>query len=192
MVHSEGFDVNNKSELFLQIMMGLLFASNEDIGYDPTMYLDEQNVWHIRMKEKDYKFVKQVWSSDMIQGHGTWCWIVECDGKRFVMKDSWILASRSPTEVEFFEHTNKLEIKHLARMVYYENVEVREGVLDTTDSHRCAYKKLENCIHCQIFFAEEGTPIYMFQSKRDLVCALIEIIEYECRLVTAYFSLISV
>lgn len=76
-----------------------------------------------------------------------------------------------------FWKAEKHNIKNLLKMAFHEDVEIHDGIVNSTDSHCGSFPNLCNCIHHQIFFKEEGVPIYMFRTKQELLKALIDILE---------------
>lgn len=81
--------------LFMRILVGLMFCPDHVLGLDTTMVRNKKHeIDSIMVEGKAYKVVKLLYSVQSLLGRGTKVWQVEYDKKYYILKDSWVIASR--------------------------------------------------------------------------------------------------
>jgi Fungal protein kinase len=76
----------------LRIVVGLMFGSDELIGYDKSMHRGpDGSIKSIAVgkDEAEYTVLEPIFLSETVRGRATQCWRVRRDGKEYVLKDSW-------------------------------------------------------------------------------------------------------
>lgn len=83
--------------VFLRILLGLMFSPDHVLGLDTTMRRNENHeIESILVEGKEYKVIELLYSVQSLLGQATKVWQVEHNGKMYVLKDGWIIASRPP------------------------------------------------------------------------------------------------
>jgi hypothetical protein len=78
-------------DAYVRLIAGLAYGSEELLGYDLSLERDlHGNVQKLRMNNEWYSVTKVVFSSDVLRGRATVCWLVMKDGKQFIVKDTWV------------------------------------------------------------------------------------------------------
>lgn len=89
---------------FFRILIGFMFGDEYILGIDTSMSRDQDDkittisVYDDKGRAETFRVVAPLYSVQSLLGRGTKVWRVEKDEKHYVLKDSWILATR-PSEV---------------------------------------------------------------------------------------------
>lgn len=177
-VHSYGYSIYNDPLLFLHSIFGIAFAPDQFIGYDPTISVDEQGVGHISVGDYEYEIIDKVWCNVMIRGRATKCYLVKRGDEHFLIKDTWIVPGREPSEVYFYREASTAGVEGIPELYDWEDIAI-DGVLDSTDLHRGVYPTLVDRLHRRLVFTNPGESLESFESKRELISALNDIVK--CR-----------
>jgi hypothetical protein len=163
----------------MKILCFLMYGDLLFTGRDPTMILDSRKkVQAIIVNGHTYDVVHIIYTLQSLIGRGTTIWLVFRDGKFFILKDSWIQASRVGSEISLLEklkHDVKLK-DHVPHIVEGEDVKVM-GVVDSTGHYREFIGGIEEQrIHRRLVLTPIGLPITGFMSKADFIFAMIDIV----------------
>ncbi|KAH8113475.1 hypothetical protein DFH11DRAFT_1598800 [Phellopilus nigrolimitatus] len=102
-VTSDTFNIHENPEKFLRIIFGFLFASNTEHGYDPTIRSDDEG-YFTTVKGKKFRLEGSLHEEPCVRGRGTICHIATLDGKKYVVKDSWVDDSCQSSEHQILKH----------------------------------------------------------------------------------------
>jgi hypothetical protein len=108
--HSDYFDADLQQNnlRLLRLLVGLMFCTDTDIGYDPTirvkMDANGNPVHHVTAGEKEYRIIKMLFLSDYICGRGTIVW-------RAVPADCLDLLACGPPNAPFGRHVTSLPLR---------------------------------------------------------------------------------
>lgn len=81
--------------LFVRVLLGLMFSPDHVLGLDTTMIRNsEDKIASIFVGTKRYEVIKPLYSVQSLLGRGTKVWQVQCEGKIYVLNDSWVIATR--------------------------------------------------------------------------------------------------
>ena len=135
-VHSRGYDIHRHPRMLLCMLSILAFSNVDQVGYDPTFlcqYRSAVNLRKIQVAHSTYDIVKCIFYNFLIHGRGTSCWHVRFKKKDYVIKDSWIHASRVNREMDILEMIK--DLRGVPRFIAAWTVEIG-GSSDRTDIRR--------------------------------------------------------
>jgi len=91
-------------------MIGFCFAPKSVVGYDPTMLMDDwDKVIHIICNGREFKVLRAIFKTQSLVEHATRVWEIEFEGKRYILKDSWIESSHPMAEYELLQGLEGME-----------------------------------------------------------------------------------
>jgi len=128
-IASSAFDVNEDGLGFVSAVLGYLWMTNEQLGFDPTITSEGENRYMtIRKDGKTERLVivHVIKPYSSIIGRGTICWKVHREGdksKQLVVKDSWQYPERDE-EGEYLIEATKSAVVNMARYYHHETVSV--------------------------------------------------------------------
>lgn len=179
----------------LLCMLSILAFSNVDqVGYDPTFlcqYRSAVNLRKIQVAHSTYDIVKCIFYNFLIHGRGTSCWHVRFKKKDYVIKDSWIHASRVNRETDILEMIK--DLRGVPRLIAAWTVEIG-GSSDRTDIRRPIPLDTISSdvrIHRRILMEPVGIPLSEFGSIRELLSVLIDVLDSTSKSI-AYFVYLTV
>ncbi|KAI0554085.1 hypothetical protein F4679DRAFT_344953 [Xylaria curta] len=146
-ISSNEFDINKNGEQFVYIILGFLWMSKEDLGFDPTITeKDGQQLITITRNGQPEQFIidKLMLRTSCIAGRATTCWKThrangpQTDGPQpsFVIKDSWQDAEQKQEEGELLRIATEKGVDNVARYYHHETVVVRGQVDDVFNNIR--------------------------------------------------------
>lgn len=128
-IASEQFDINEDGLQFVSAMLGFLWMSEEQLGFDPTIII-VRDKRYIEIKRENRKerlvidrLIKRV---PCVAGRATTCWKVykeEDPNTPLVVKDSWQYLEREE-EGELLREATKKGVINVARYFHHETVSV--------------------------------------------------------------------
>ncbi len=133
-VASEQFDINKDGPRFVSTILGFLWMSEEELGFDPTIMTAEGQrfIEVLRGGSTERLILDRVMKrARCIAGRATTCWKAyrqDDPHALFVVKDSWQYLEREE-EGEFLREATNKGVVHVARHYHHETVRVR-GVDD--------------------------------------------------------------
>ena len=129
----------------------------------------------IQVKSLVFNIIRRIFFNIVICGQGTSCWHVCHGNKDYVIKDSWTHASRATREVDIL---NKIRSqKGVPKLILAWTVEIA-GSDDRTDMRRSSFPSPSGIrIHQRLVVQPVGVPLSDFQSIRELLSILIDILD---------------
>ncbi|KAG0157856.1 Tyrosine-protein kinase, active site [Penicillium digitatum] len=140
-VASERFDINEDGLQFVSTILGFLWMSEEDCGFDPTIITkDGQRTIEIEQHGQTERLVLErlMTRTPCIAGRATTCWkahLEEDPGTPLVVKDSWQYTERDE-EGELLEEATKRGVVNVARYYHHATVRIRGKTDDVRDNVR--------------------------------------------------------
>ena len=134
-IASTPFNINENGPQFVSTILGFLWASEEQLGFDPTV-ITSDNQRYIEI-ERDGASERLVIDQVMLRtpcvgGRATTCWKAhpeQSPSTALVIKDSW-QDSRRGEEGRLFREVSDKDVRHVARYYYYETVHLPDGRRD--------------------------------------------------------------
>ncbi|KAH8113473.1 hypothetical protein DFH11DRAFT_1510273 [Phellopilus nigrolimitatus] len=188
-ISSDRFHIHENPEKFLRVIVGFLFASNTDLGYDPTIFLKDGKGF-ITVKGKKYEIERIIYVESSLRGRGTVCYLAILDGKKYVIKDSWVDISRQSPEHQILKQLRG--VAGVPTIAAYEVVKIGQEK-DTTKRFRKFLKKTkffnarelawrrilaiaENREHRRIVMTPYGDSLETFSSLIELVSGIRDLV----------------
>ncbi|WVN86082.1 uncharacterized protein L203_101240 [Cryptococcus depauperatus CBS 7841] len=128
-IASDKFDINKEGERFVSTILGFLWMSEDDLGFDPTIITsgDKRYIDIERNGQEERIMIKKTMSrARCVVGRATTCWeaYAEKDPKKpLVIKDSWQYPERDH-EGELLREAMKKGVIHVARHYYHTTVRI--------------------------------------------------------------------
>jgi hypothetical protein len=165
----------------LLILSYLMLGDVSDVGLDPHFICDNDtgSVAAVNIEGKRFDLVQRIYTLEKLLGRGTKVWIVSNDGKRYILKDSWIQANRVESEIDHL--SAMLDCKDLENfvptLICGGDVHIRDKP-DSTGTYRRDDEGLGSArrFHRRIVTLPIGEPITDFRSKKEFLLSLIDII----------------
>jgi hypothetical protein len=127
-IGSMAFDINENGKMFVSVILGYLWMSEEELGFDPTIM--EENGRHTdiqRNGQTERLYLEEVMKRQRsVAGRATTCWRGSLEGKadgRVVIKDSWEYEER-PEEGLLLKEATEAGVENVARYYHHETVRV--------------------------------------------------------------------
>lgn len=169
----------SRFDVFVRLVGGVAFCPDCFLGYDPLVVRDAfGTVTDITVKELSYRVVDLIFSTCVLRGRGTSCFLVERDGSQFVIKDTWANKDRQSQEWQFLETCRQNNILDVAQLVGWEDITI-DGVLDSTSQRRRGTlpETVEDRVHRRLVLQPICATIEEFASKQELLSALVSHIQ---------------
>ncbi|KAJ0103725.1 hypothetical protein J7T55_001741 [Diaporthe amygdali] len=128
-IASEHFDVNEDGLQFVFTILGFLWMSEEELGFDPTiMTANDKRFIEIQRDGTTERLIidKVMQRARCIAGRATTCWKAHREGQPqtpLVIKDSWQYPERDE-EGELLREATSQGVINVARYYYHETVQV--------------------------------------------------------------------
>ena len=167
---------------FLTILSFLMFGRDSDIGLDSHFIRnpDSDQLTAVFVENSRYELGDRIYSVESLLGRGTNVWIVTRDDKSYILKDFWML-----------ERLVESETNHLKAMVGHPQLESLiptyeaggdikfDGITDSTVNYRGSDllgRPGNRRVHQRSVISPIGKPLTSFQSKKEFVRALIDVV----------------
>ena len=135
----------------------------------------------ISVDRNEFTIIKQLFSLSTMRGHATQCWHVwSIDGQEYIIKDSWINTRWQLNKIDILREIS--DVVNIPTLVKGWDVHLPDGMKDTTSLHWHRRHTGEEWVHQQLLIKEVAEPLSTFCSKKELVGALINMIEGISRL----------
>jgi hypothetical protein len=140
-IASDQFDINDNGLRFVSTILGFLWMSEEQLGFDPTIITngDQRYIEIERHGVQEKLIIDEVMRrAPCIAGRATTCWRAhrEGDGQTpLVIKDSWQYTERDEEGELLREATNE-DVINVARYYHHETVQVGGTEDDIRDNVR--------------------------------------------------------
>ena len=116
-LHSIGFDFQKKPKLLIHFLLGLMFASDTRLGYDPTIQINSKLERIVKLGNYTCILTKLCWKNSMIRGCVTTVYYVKVNKEEMVLKLSWSITTQSPSEVYFLQMAKENKVKGVPELV---------------------------------------------------------------------------
>ncbi|KAH8731711.1 hypothetical protein GQ44DRAFT_745770 [Phaeosphaeriaceae sp. PMI808] len=139
-VGSTPFDINKDAHMFVSVVMGFLWMSAEQLGFDPTIAEDGGRYTTIQRNGQ----MERIYLEDRIKrqrsvaGRATTCWkgsVADAPDQVLVIKDSWEYEER-PEEGLLLKEATEAGVENVARYYYHETVRIGGTVDDVLENVR--------------------------------------------------------
>jgi len=140
-IASDQFDINKEGLRFVSTILGFLWMSEEELGFDPTIItVNKQQFIEIRRDNITERLVLDMVINRVrcIAGRATTCWKAHREGDPravFIIKDSWQYPERD-NEGELLREATSKGVIRVARYYYHETVRVRDADDDVQSNVR--------------------------------------------------------
>ncbi|KAH6838333.1 hypothetical protein B0I37DRAFT_449739 [Chaetomium sp. MPI-CAGE-AT-0009] len=141
-IASEQFDINKDGLRFVSTILGFLWMSKEELGFDPTiMTAKDQRFIDIDREGTTDRFILDGLAIHRVRylaGRATTCWKAYREGDPdtlFVVKDSWE-HPESAVEGWLLRDASSKGAVHIARYYHHETVQVRDADDDIRNNVR--------------------------------------------------------
>ncbi|KAK2589875.1 hypothetical protein QQS21_012450 [Conoideocrella luteorostrata] len=128
-IASEQFDVNKDGLRFVSTILGFLWMSEEELGFDPTIKTEngQRFIEMDRNGSTERLIIDEVMSrTRCIAGRATTCWRAHRQGEPqtpLVIKDSWQYVEREE-EGELLREATSKGVINMARHYYHETIQI--------------------------------------------------------------------
>ncbi|KAH8109274.1 kinase-like domain-containing protein, partial [Phellopilus nigrolimitatus] len=188
-IASDTFNIHEHPEKFLRIVIGFLFSSKTELGYDNSIVVENGSLF-ITVKDKKFRLEQHIYAEPCIRGRGTACYLASLDGKQYVIKDSWVDDNRQSPEQQILKHLHG--VAGVPTIAAYDAVKIgREK--DTTRRLRKVFKKqkffdkrelkwrsvhvkADDREHRRLVTTPYGDPLESFSSLIELISATRDLI----------------
>ncbi len=177
MLISEPFDVHGDPEVFLRVMMGLLYVDRAYLGFDTNISNDDKVL--TTNDGGRWCIVERLCAPFEICAKGTVVAKVEQEvgGKVCVVKDCWKPRGEPMSEVEILEGVRG--IRNVIQLEHHEEVHIM-GQLDTTGTARAALSNsgpFGDLVHHRLVLSPAGLALAHFASIKELLSVIRDIVE---------------
>nr|ODN95481.1 hypothetical protein L204_04021 [Cryptococcus depauperatus CBS 7855] len=169
-IASEQFDINKQGEQFVSTILGFLWMSEEDLGFDPTIITcgDKRYIDIERNGQKERIIIKEtIRRARCVVGRATTCWLAYAENdpeKPLVIKDSWQYPERDH-EGELLREATENEVIHVARHYYHttvcvgdKNDDVLANIRRGIDLSESVHSRLDRPKKVTAISSATGTP----------------------------------
>jgi hypothetical protein len=172
---SPSIEINKDPRTFLHIICGFAYATVSSLGRDPTI-TSKDGKRYVQVNKTNYEILKVLHMGHGIHGRGTICLRVKSPetGMEYILKDSWVDINRTEKEWELLEKGH--DIDGIAHIADHWSVVV-DGKDDTTEAFTAKIPEIEVRQHHRLLLKECGLPLYQFETLREFVSVLIDVIE---------------
>ncbi|KAL5525037.1 hypothetical protein ACEPAF_8906 [Sanghuangporus sanghuang] len=176
-IHSKNSCISDAMNL-ARLVLGLLFMSPEDLGYDPSVLFDEEHSTLVNQKKYSRKVVCGLTSHFNISA--TTCVIAERSGELYTIKDVWLDGEENddgPFEVQILRRIS--DVENVPRLVDHERVKTRHGAEDSTNPFGKTDESfyLPTRFHHRYVMKPAGTHLDRFISLEEIVSAIRDIVK---------------
>ena len=139
-VGSTPFDINKDSEMFVSAILGLLWMSEDELGFDPTIVWEDRRYTSIERDGRIERLYLEgtIKQQRSVAGRATICWsgfAEDMPDQRLVIKDSWEYEER-PEEGLLLKEATEIGVKNVARYHHHEAVRIGGQVDDIRSNVR--------------------------------------------------------
>ena len=163
--------------LTLRILAFFMYAPLAHIGFDPSMLCDNTGkIKSIFVNDIEFIVVKCIYSLQALISRGTKVWVVRQGENHYILKDSWVLAGRVESEIDFLERFAECPNLQGSVPVLIEGEDLKiNGELDSTERYRlCIGQINKHRVHRRLVTEPIGTPIVSFASKAEFLSVIID------------------
>ena len=179
---SDTFNIHRYPERFIRVVAGMMYASRDALGFDPSMHwttFDGSNGRCVKVKRTTYNIVRVLHLEKTIRGRATVCLEVTHRGKTYALKNSWRDNAYLHKETEIMRCLEGVE--GVSQLVKFELLTTRNGVKYTTKTIGLDKAKRlldENALHqARVVTESVGETLRNFRSLREFLNALVCIVD---------------
>ncbi|KAL5480603.1 hypothetical protein ACEPAI_1874 [Sanghuangporus weigelae] len=166
---SRNYDISGVSD-FARLVVGLLFANEEELGYDSSM-----NGLEILVNGNEYT-PRNVCGRQELTFEGSTCVLAKRFEDMYAIKDVWLEEGiLKPCEVNILERIS--DIENVPRIVEYELLKTRDGAVDSTDFFKKGGIGLPTLRHFRYVMKPVGTHLNEFTCLDQLISAIRDIVK---------------
>jgi hypothetical protein len=123
-VGSTPFDINKNAHMFVSVIVGYLWMSEEELRFDPTIAEDGGRYTIIQRDGRMQRLCLEdiIKQQRSVAGRATTCWkgsVADAPDQALVVKDSWEYKER-PEEGILLKQATEAGVKNVARYYYHE------------------------------------------------------------------------
>lgn len=167
----------------IRIIVALMFAQHETIGFDPTMTTShEGQISTISANGEKYTVKSAIHIVQGIIGRSTRVWSVHDSNKRLcIVKDGWIQEGRADAERQYLEKLNRDEVAGIPQLLWGGTVQIHDPKDPLRqrfcDDHTAWIRHgfsdgTKYRIHRRLILSPVGQDLSSFTSLGELVTAL--------------------
>ncbi|KAF2105229.1 hypothetical protein BDV96DRAFT_592870 [Lophiotrema nucula] len=139
-VGSTPYDINKEAPMFVSIIMGYFWMSEEELGFDPTIAEEGRPYISIQRGVQTERICleKLIMRQRSVAGRATTCWkgfVRDAPDQALVIKDSWEYEER-PEEGLLLKEATEVGVENVARHYYHEIVRIGNAVDDVVENVR--------------------------------------------------------
>lgn len=168
-------DIEQDSYTLFRIIIALMFGDDELVGYDKSMQHGQHSeIVSIMAGGLEYTVKKKLFLSEVMRGRATQCWHVEREGEQYVIKDSWVQVGRASNEIDLLQEMD--DVDGVPNLIWGGDVLLSDGTVDSTAMNRVGLQYSEERVHRRLVMQPVAERIQTFNSKRELISVLIDIV----------------
>ncbi|KAL5513881.1 hypothetical protein ACEPAG_2642 [Sanghuangporus baumii] len=166
---SREYGISDVSD-FARLIVGLLFANEEELGYDSSM-----NGLEILVNGNGYT-PSQVCGRQELAFEGITCVLAKRCEDMYAVKDVWLEEGiLKPREVDILERIS--DIENVPRIVEYELLKTSDGAVDSTDFFKKGGTGLPTLNHFRYVMKPVGTHLNGFTCLEELISVIRDIVK---------------
>ena len=185
---TEKINIHERKDVFLRLVIGVLFVDEKYLGYDPTIKIKDGKRY-ITVKQFDdthteLEIVLTIFRNKSIQGRGTTVWYVEghlkyekdkegSTRRGYIVKDNWVDMSNMAKEYVILE-----KLRGFRNTPYMCTHEDMGGCTDYFRQGGVAINKKAKIVfreHHRVVLGTVGQPITDFKSLKELILSFMNI-----------------
>ncbi|KAL5478730.1 hypothetical protein ACEPAI_2007 [Sanghuangporus weigelae] len=176
-IHSEASCISDAMNL-ARLILGLLFVSADDLGYDASVLFDDEHSTIVNQKKYYRKLVDG--AGRLFGSSATSCVFAECSGELYAIKDAWLYYDKKddvPSEAQILSQIN--DVENVPRLVDHERLKTRDGTEDSTDlfGNTDGFPGLSTRFHHRYVMKPAGVRLNWFISLEEIVSAIRDVVK---------------
>jgi hypothetical protein len=192
---SDWFNIHTSTIRFIRNLVGLMSAERVYLGFGPDMVyteVDAPSAKTVIVNEKEYVIEELLSRDDNVRGCAPSWWRISRDGKEFMLKDTWFRPDSfgESNEVEtmfiiqntegvpkFIDYGLCEDVSGVGHYNTRGDIEDLEAEKTLTKGQREKFRNWDVLRRLRIVTAPYEAPIRDFKSRRELLYALITIVD---------------
>lgn len=153
-----------------------------EIPQDPLCATFSTPIGRIIVNDHTYDILELIFSSQGLIGRGTVCYLARRNGKKYIIKDHWVLGGKDVALNEVKMLGEMRGVHGMPELVEYWLVEIAPNEVDETMNYR--YKVFGSIrgtshTHVHLVLKPHARPLHAFQTRVELVSALWDIVKIQ-------------
>ncbi|KAG1905173.1 uncharacterized protein F5891DRAFT_1183111 [Suillus fuscotomentosus] len=140
----------------------------------------------IRVNENTYNILDLIFSTQGLVGRGTVCYLARKDEEEYIVKDHWVLGSKSEVLNEICMMEKMDGICGVPRLVEYWLVEMEPGKVDKTVKYcQKVLRSIKGTSHTHVHLVLKPhvQPLYKFHLRAEFLTLILDIIKIQKQVV---------